>query len=140
MNRKEHNQTGVFIMSVILVFVFQQMASKIGGFAADLFDYSSMDPDNAYLWITVHHIVQMVFASLAILLLRKKLGLDFGLKIKADQAGTRYLLVFLSAIIGYVMISYLAGYASHRIALDSYELNPRNVLGTMGFQLLLSTI
>ncbi len=138
MNSKERNQTSIFIMSVMLVFIFQQMASKIGGVSANLFDYSSIDKDNTFLWITVHHAVQMVLAIIAIFIIHKKLSLNFGLKIRVDKTGIKYIVIFSFAIIGYVMISYLVSYAGHRIASYSYELNARNVIGTLGFQLLLS--
>lgn len=138
MNSKTHNRAGLFILSVVLVLVFQQMASKIGGFAADLFDYSAIDQDGTFLWITVHHAVQMALTILVILALHKKPGLNFGLKPTADKTGIRYTVIFALAITGYVLLSYFIGYANHSIAPYAYALNARNVLGTIGFQLLLS--
>lgn len=138
MNSKERNQTGMFIMSIMLVFVFQQMASKIGGFAANLFDYRSIDKDNTFLWITVHHAVQMALTIIVISIIHKKHSLNFGLEIKADKTGIKYIVVFSFAMIGYVIVSYLVGYANNSIALYSYELNARNVIGTIAFQLFLS--
>lgn len=138
MNSKERKQTSIYIMSIMLVFVFQQMASKLGVFSANLFDYSSIDKDNTFLWITVHHTVQMVLTIIVIFIIHKKLGLNFGLKITVDKIGIKYIAVFSAAIIGYVIISYLVGYANNSIEMYSYELNARNVMGTIGFQLLLS--
>ncbi len=138
MDGKGRGKTGIFILSALLVFVFQQTASKLGGFSANLFDYSSVDKDNTFLWISVHHVVQMLLAAAAIFVIRKKLGWDFGLKIKADKTGLKYIAVFSSAMTAYVVVSYLVGYAGNRIEPYSYELNATNVVGTIGFQLLLS--
>lgn len=45
---------------------------------ADLFDYRGIDPDGAYGWISVHHIVQtIIFLTLMVPLSRFK-SLEFG--------------------------------------------------------------
>ena len=45
---------------IILLFIIQTFASKIGGYIAKLFDYSIIDSDNTFMNISVHHIVQML--------------------------------------------------------------------------------
>ena len=42
------------------LFAFQTAASKLGGFIAGYFDYSGIDPDNCFMRISVHHIIQML--------------------------------------------------------------------------------
>lgn len=43
---------GIALTTVLL------FAPKIGGWIADLFHYQVIDPDGAFMWISVHHIIQ----------------------------------------------------------------------------------
>lgn len=135
---KANNSIWFGIIAVILIFVFQQIASKVGSFVSDLFDYSFVDQDNLFLRISVHHIIQMLLAMILIFIFSRKKELDFGLKPKQNKIGVKYLIIFSAVIMVYVIVSYLVGYKVNSIEPYSYQLNCRNVLGTLGFQLLLS--
>ncbi len=130
----------VMVMAVIVlsVFIFQQFASKIGGFVAGLINYSFIDKDNTFIWISIHHFVQMLLALLIIRCIYKKYGLHFYLQPKLNRLGIKYVFIFSIVILCYVMISYLIGYKLNTITPYEFQLNSRNVLGTLGFQILLS--
>ena len=123
---------------IILLFIIQTFASKIGGYIAKLFDYSIIDSDNTFMNISVHHIVQMLIALLVIFIIHKTRKLNFNLKPKFSKTGILYTAIFSFVILIYVLISYIIGYSNSAIAPYGYDLNAVNILGTLGFQLLLS--
>lgn len=123
---------------IILLFIIQTFASKIGGYVAKLFDYSIIDSDNTFMNISVHHIVQMLIALLVIFIIHKTRKLNFNLKPKFSKTGILYTSIFSFVILIYVLISYIIGYSNSAIAPYGYDLNAVNILGTLGFQLLLS--
>lgn len=131
---------GLFISSgvIILIFLFQFLSSMAGNWAAGLFEYGKIDADNLFLYITVHHVVQMLPAIAVILLCSRLFSLDFGMKLRNVGLGFRYVAVFTGVIALYVLVSYVSGYALGAIGAYAFPLNTRNVLGTLGFQLLLS--
>lgn len=120
------------------MFIFQTFASKLGGFIADLFQYEAIDKDGTFMSVSVHHIVQMIAALVLIFVISKKSDLDFWLKPRLNKSGILYTAIFAIVILIYVLISYVVGYSLNTIAPYEYELNISNVLGTLGFQLLLS--
>ena len=128
--------TAHIFFTLLFLFIVQSFASKAGGFIADLFDYSSIDKDNTFMYITIHHIVQMVIALLIII--KKQKNFKFFLKPEINKVGILYTVIFAVVILIYVIISYTVGYSLGSISPYEYELNMVNVLGTLGFQLLLS--
>ena len=43
---------------ILLLTLILLISPRIGSFVANLFDYSAIDPDGAFMWISIHHIVQ----------------------------------------------------------------------------------
>lgn len=132
------NKHWAYGISVILLLIYQQTASKIGGEIANLFNYSTIDKSNIFMWISAHHIVQMLLALLAVLFLSKSFKLDFGFKIGDYKIGCKYIWIFTLIITGYTIINYILGYGVGAINDYAYPLTPQNILGTLGFQLFLS--
>ncbi len=126
------------VLTILFLFAAQTFASKLGGLVADLFDYTMVDRDGTFMYISVHHIIQMIVALLIIFVLEKNKKWNFCLKARISRGGILYTIIFAVAIFIYVLISYIVGYAIGSIAPYNYELNVTNVLGTLGFQLLLS--
>ncbi len=123
---------------ILFLFFIQTFASKSGGFIADLFDYTPIDKDGTFMYITIHHIVQMLLGLIVIFIIKKKKNLNFFLKPKMNKTGILYTLIFSVVILVYVIISYGVGYKIGSISPYEYKLNLTNVIGTLGFQLFLS--
>ncbi|HHV99823.1 MAG TPA: CPBP family intramembrane metalloprotease [Clostridiaceae bacterium] len=140
MINSKSNQTGVSIVAIALLLIFQQFASKVGNIIANCFDYKIIDEYGIFAYVSVHHIVQMLIALLAIIILNKKYKIDFGFNAGNRKLGMKYLLVFTVAVLIFTVISYGIRYFSNQIIQYDYPLNAKNVLGTLGFQLLLSGI
>ena len=61
-----------YILLIILgLFIVQTIASKLGGFIADLFQYAVIDKDGSFMSISVHHIIQMIAALFLIFVISK---------------------------------------------------------------------
>jgi len=138
MINSKRNQTGLSIVATALLLIFQQFASKVGNLIANCFDYKAIDEYGIFAYVSVHHIVQMLIALLAIIILNKKYKIDFGFSTGNKKLGRKYLLVFTVAVLIFTLISYVIRYFSNQIMQYDYPLNAKNVLGTLGFQLLLS--
>lgn len=134
MREKKAGGTGVAAVVVLLIFVFQQLASKAGGFAADCFDFSAVDAYGVFAWISVHHIVQLLIALIAVFVLSRTSGIRFGLGLGDKKRGIKYVLVFTGIVLIYTAVAYTMS----RPPQAGYPLSTKNVLGALGFQLFLS--
>ena len=129
-----------YCLVCVLLFLFQCFASKTAGVIAGFFDYSRFDSDNTFMYISIHHIFQMLFALFLIFLISHVKKIDFNLKPRFDNSGVLCCILFSIIIFIYVVISYIVGYSMGTIAPYSYELNFINVFGTLAFQLFLSGV
>ncbi|MBW6465864.1 MAG: CPBP family intramembrane metalloprotease [Brevefilum sp.] len=111
---------------------------RLAGLAADQFDYSAVDPDGAFAWISVHHIVQALIFLALMLAISKLGGVQFGFGWGDRQVGWFYVRLFGLIFTGYVVVSLLITILSGSFQGFQYPLNARNVSGQLGFQLLLS--
>ena len=123
---------------IISIWVFQEIAARTGGFIANLFTYDRIDPYNIFAWISVHHIVQALIALVAIGILIKVKNLDFDLGLGNVKIGLRHTFIFTIIVSVYVLVSYIIGHFIGTIEVYDFPLNAKNVVGTLGFQLLLS--
>ena len=123
---------------VLLLLVFQQFASRTGGFVTNLFTYDRIDPYNLFAWVSVHHIVQMIIALAAILILAKAKGIDFGFGLGNVKVGLDHTWNFTIIIAIYVIVVRVVNVVFFSFSVPNFPLNITNVAGTLGFQLLLS--
>lgn len=124
---------------IVVLFLYQEYVSRIGWKIALLFDYSAIDRDGTFLLVSVHHIVMMLTTLGILHILHKRWNIDFKLKPKVDKTGIRHTAAYCAAMLLYYIGWYVVvGFGLDAIAEYDYELNARNVLGTLSFQLLLS--
>lgn len=137
---KNTNKIKLFywLFVTIGLFFVQTIASKIGGILSGLFDYNAIDKDGVFMSISVHHIVQMLFALLLIMTITRTMKLKFYLKPVINKIGIKYICIFTAVILVYVVISYVIGYSIGLIQPYEYELSGTTVTGSLAFQLLLS--
>ncbi|MDR4969416.1 MAG: CPBP family intramembrane glutamic endopeptidase [Acholeplasmataceae bacterium] len=128
----------VKIISIIVLTVILLGAPKVGTWVANMFDYSSIDPDGAFMWISVHHIIQAVVILLIILFSTKFYKVNFHLNMGNKEVGYRYLKKFMLYFSIYTVIAFIVIIISSGIQPFQYPLNARNISGYLGFQLLLS--
>jgi uncharacterized protein len=130
-------QTLKILLILLLSFVLL-IAPKIGGWVADLFSYQNIDPDGAFMWISVHHIVQAIIIFLLMVILSKVCKVKFHLGFGNKHVGVNYLKKFMIVFAVYTVIAYTISIVSGTFEPFQYPLNARNISGYIGFQLLLS--
>jgi membrane protease YdiL (CAAX protease family) len=123
---------------VLLLFVFSQALGKAGGAVADMFSYKKLDPDNAFAPISVHHVTIMLLSLVPVFILRRPLKSDFGFCIGNVRKGTRFVLIYTAVFAAITLVIHVFMLINNSLPVYDYPLNTRNILGTLGFQLLLS--
>ena len=123
----------------VLFFAFLLLGiPRLAGFFADQFNYSGIDPDGIFAWISVHHIFQaLVFLAIMILITRAK-GIKFGFGLGDKKVGLFYVRLFLIIFSVYLVISLIITLFTGSFAVFDAPLTSRNILGYLGFQLFLS--
>ena len=126
------------VLWVLFLTVLLLGVPRLAGAFADLFDYSTIDPDGAFAWISVHHIVQAVIFLVIMLVISKVSAIRFGFGWGDRQVGWTYVRLFALIFCGYTVVSLLIVLATGTFRLLPYPLTARNIAGQLGFQLLLS--
>lgn len=131
----KHFQKAMILFILALTIL---IAPRIGSSVANLFDYSTIDPDGAFMWISVHHIVQALVIIPIMLIVSNTFKIKFNLGWGDRSVGMKYLKRFIMVFTVYTIIAYLVTMISGGIVSFAYPLTTRNIAGYLGFQLLLS--
>lgn len=124
---------GVLLLAALLLGV-----PRVSGMVASLVEYQAIDPDGAYAWITVHHIVQAVVFLLLIGVLRRYSQLEFGLGWGDAERGKKYVGLFALGFTIYTVVAYSILFFTNSFQPFGYPLTTVNITGQLGFQLFLS--
>jgi uncharacterized protein len=111
---------------------------RLAGLIANAFDYSRVDPDGAFAWISVHHIAQAVIFLVIMAVITQMSGIRFGFGWGDRERGFFWVRLFALIFGVYIVVSLIIAIATGTFQPFPYPLNARNVAGQMGFQLLLS--
>ncbi len=133
----------VQVLWVVLLAVLLLGVPRLAGLFADLFDYSAIDPDGAFMWISVHHIVQaLVFLVLMLVIVKvsaKAAVIRFGFGWGDREEGLSYLRLFVLIFMVYALVHRLIVLVlTGSLPVFWHPLTARNIIGQLGFQLLLS--
>jgi len=133
-----HNRTLRGILAFFLLLAVQILLGKAGHFFSNMVSYQQVDPYDIFAGISVHHAVQMIIALILIVILNRLLHIDFCFKLGDVSKGTKYVAFFtiIFAVISVVLHIFM--YVTNRLPTYDFPLDKRNILGTLGFQLLLS--
>ena len=123
----------VIFLSFLLLFI-----PKIAGSFAYLFNYATIDPHGAFAWISVHHLFQAAVFIFIMLFLKKKYHLDFGFHWGDKNTGKTITLIFVKYFTIYTVGSFVYLILSNSFQAFQFPLTPNNIVGYLGFQLLLS--
>jgi uncharacterized protein len=111
---------------------------RLAGAFANLFDYSTVDPDGAFAWISVRHIAQAVVFLILIFIITWASPIRFGFGWGDSKVGWFYVRLFALIFAGYTAVSLLIVFTAGTFQTFPYPLTARNIIGQLGFQLLLS--
>jgi len=123
---------------VLLITIILLGVPRLSGMIADLFDYEVIDPDGSFAWISVHHIVQAVIIIIIIFLINKIRPLDYGFGWGDQEVGKRYLVSFTLIFLAGSLMTHLLMILTSSYQQFHYPLTAVNIIGYLGFQLLLS--
>jgi membrane protease YdiL (CAAX protease family) len=110
----------------------------LSGMIADLLDYQAIDPDGAYAWISVHHIVQALIFIMIIVLLNMFKPLEYGFGLGNKEVGSKYVLSFTLILFAGSLVSHVLTILAGSFRQFNYPLTASNIIGQLSFQLLLS--
>ncbi len=111
---------------------------RLAGTIASQFDYQAIDPDGSFAWISVHHIVQALIFIFMIFTINLSKDLDFGFKWGLKEVGRKYIFTFTLIFAAGSLVSHIIAILTGSFQAFPYPLTAGNILGQMGFQLLLS--
>ena len=126
------------VLAVLALFAAQELIGKAGSAVANLFAYGAVDPDGAYAWQSVHHLVLLAAALAAVAVLRRPLNDRFGFEAGDRIKGMRFVGLFTAAMAAIAILYHLSLRLGGGTLTYGYPLNAGNILGSLGFQLLLS--
>ena len=126
------------IITFMLLLVTQILLGKAGHYVAGLIPYQSIDPFDCFAGISIHHAVQLLIAMALMLVLSKLLSLDFYFKLGDKNKGTKYLITFTAAFAVITVAQHTLMALNNQLPVYTFPLDGRNIIGTLGFQLLLS--
>ena len=123
----------VLFISFLLLFV-----PKLAGIIANSLNYQVIDPDGAFAWISIHHISQALIFIILMMLIKKFKSIDFGLNWGSREIGKTYLFSFFKYFSMYTAGAFITVVITKSFQPFTFPLSPVNILGQLGFQLLLS--
>jgi uncharacterized protein len=126
---------GVWVLGVTVLLLG---VPRLAGLIANAFDYSRVDPDGAFAWISVHHIVQAVIFLVIMAVITQRSGIRFGFGWGDRERGFFWVRLFALIFGVYIVVSLIIAIAIGTFQPFPYPLTARNVAGQLGFQLLLS--
>jgi len=138
MENKKHNTIFHNIATVLLLLIFQQSASAAGRFVANRFTYDKIDEYGIFAWISVHHIIQLLLAIIAIVIIAKVLKLNFEFGFGDRKIGMTHVANLTVVVLVYAFIWHLVAHLLGNVRMPDHPLNFTNIAGQLGFQLLLS--
>lgn len=111
---------------------------RLAGVVAGLFDYSSIDPDRTFAWVSVRHSLQAVVFIIFMAWLGRFRSLKFGFAWGNKESGRRYLLAFSVIFGAYTVVMYAIFVLTGAYQPFGQPLTATSILGQLVFQLLLS--
>jgi uncharacterized protein len=126
---------GIWVLGLALLLLG---VPRLAGLVADAFDYSQIDPDGAFAWISVHHIIQALILLAMMVIIAQRSGIRFGFDWGDPKLGFFWVRLFALIFGVYIVVSLIIVLATGTFQPFPYPLTARNVAGQLGFQLLLS--
>ena len=126
------------ICVVVSLLFFVQLAPAAGRFVTGIFTYDKRIEHGDFTWISIHHIVQMLLAIAAIVIIAKVFRLHFGFGVGDKQTGLTHVANFTIVALVYALIWRIVMQVLFHANISDQPLNFSNIAGHIGFQLFLS--
>ena len=127
-------------LAILITLLAILIIPRVSGQLATLFVgwVGSIDPDELYLWLSLHHVWQLILTIALMLVFNRRLG-SWGFNLDNLDVSLRHFKLFVLCCTGYLVIQSVVFYFAFTLPPSlGYSLSLENVLGQLGFQLLLS--
>lgn len=91
MEKRKRYGTLFGIAVFFLLFLLQVLSGMAGSFVADRIPFEKIDPYDSFARISIHHAVITAISVIVIVLMRKRLKIDFYIQLGDKEKGKRYL-------------------------------------------------
>ena len=123
-------------IALLAVFIIPRSARVVTNLVWPL--VSAFDPERVFLWITIHHVLQLAFTVLVMKLVFRVDLRQWGINLNKLPESLRIFGWFALVYFGWVILLRLPDIISGSAPSFSYSLTTRNMAGYLGFQFLLS--
>ena len=134
---KSLGKIGDFLLVILAVTFIPKLASAL---THKVYPFlSSLDPDNVFLWISIHHIFQLLLPLILMKLWLSRRLTDYGINLNDWRGSLRIFFWFcLIYLVPVFFVNVLPNIISGKPPWFKYPLNARNIIGFLGFEYLLS--
>jgi membrane protease YdiL (CAAX protease family) len=123
------------LFGLIIILVIPQLASEAANHLAPAFE--KWDTNGVYAWITIHHVAQLLLALLLMLIIARPLS-KWGLNLDNKEKSLEYIKGFILYVTGFVIVGHIILYFTSPAPTFRFPLTAENIIGELGFKLLLS--
>lgn len=126
-------------LAILITLLAILIIPRVSGQLATLFVgwVGSIDPDELYLWLSLHHVWQLALTIALMLAFDRRLGF-WGFNLDNLGISLRHLKLFVLYSTGYLVIQNVVFYLVAPPIWIDFPLTAENVAGYLGFQVLLS--
>jgi len=111
---------------------------RLATIIVSIFNYQLIDPDGAYVWLSVRHIVMSLLVIILMVGINRIKPIDYGIGWGDKEAGKKYVLSFFKYFSIYTTGAFITVIATKSFQQFEFPLTATNITGHLGFQLLLS--
>lgn len=123
------------LITLLAILIIPRVAGQLATLSTGWF--GGMDPDGVYIWISLHHVWQLILTIGLMLIFSRNLR-GWGFNLDNRSSSLRHLKLFAICWTGYLVIQNVVfHFVAPPIWID-FPLTLENVSGYLGFQLLLS--
>lgn len=126
------------MITFVLLLVMQELLVWAARLIANLIPYQGIDPYDCFAGISIQQAIILIIALLIILVLGKQMNLNFYYQLGDKKRGIKYLTIFTAVfvVISFLQHTYMT--LTNQLPVYTFPLDGRNIIGTLGFNLLLT--
>lgn len=126
------------LITFLLLLCMQIASGKVGYVIAGMIPYQHLDTFDSFARISIHHTVQLLIGLAAILVLSKRMHVNFHFELGDKKVGIKILAIFTTTFTVISVLQHAQMAMNNQLPVYGFPLDARNLLGSLGFQLFLS--
>lgn len=128
-------KTRDLLFALLIVLILPEIGSLVANALSPMF--SQIDQDGVYVWVTIHHLVQLLAALTVMMILKPRLNY-WGFNFENWKETWGYLKSFLFYLVTFVTVGHVILFFFSPPPQFPYPLTAENIAGNLLFKLLLS--